>query len=100
MSAESNNLIKTFVLDNKFGLHARPSALIVKTANGFKSSVTIIKDGFESDGKSIMELVMLGATPGESLTVVTDGDDAMQAMQAIEELFLNRFGEDAWKELE
>ncbi|HNT52339.1 MAG TPA: HPr family phosphocarrier protein, partial [Candidatus Syntrophosphaera sp.] len=47
-------LTKTIKVTNKLGLHARPSALIVRTASKFRSEFFITKDGMEVNGKSIM----------------------------------------------
>ena len=94
MPIDSYNMTKSFVLNNKYGLHARPSSLFVKTASRFQSDFKVIKEGITSNGKSIMDLMILAAAPGDSLTVEIDGDDAPQAMEAIEQLFENKFGED------
>ena len=58
-------MIKELIkITNKHGLHARPAAHLVKVASQFDSEITIIKDGLEINGKSIMGVMMLAAEPG------------------------------------
>lgn len=85
---------KDYVINNRLGLHARPASLFVKTTSRFRSSVKIIKDGQEIDGKSIMGLLMLAAGPGTSLTVTADGPDEAEMFKALDDLFERRFDDD------
>ncbi len=94
MNVNGEKISKIFTLENKFGLHARPSSLFVKTVSNFSSDVTVTKDDTISNGKSVMELMILAAGPGDRLKVEIDGDDASRAMTAIEALFDSNFGED------
>ena len=55
---------KTFMIQNKFGLHARPSASFVQTATRFRSEIKVEKDGQVADGKSILDLMTLAAAYG------------------------------------
>ena len=84
---------KEFTIKNKLGLHARAAAQLVQTANRFKADVTVLKDGMEVNGKSIMGILMLAAAKGTSINVVTQGDDAEQAMEALGTLIDDGFGE-------
>lgn len=68
------------VIRSKYGLHARPAALFVQTANKYEASVRISKDGQDADAKSIMSLLSLGAENGSVITLVAEGDDAEEAM--------------------
>lgn len=92
--AESTTISKKFKVLNQYGIHARPAALLVKTAGQFECDITIGKDGNQVSCKSIMGLMTLEGYPGCTLEVVTDGADAEQAMQEIAELFDNKFYED------
>jgi phosphocarrier protein HPr len=85
---------REFVVINKLGIHARPSALFVKTANRFTCSVMVSKDGEEVNGKSIMGLMMLAAGPGSTLVVNCEGDDCQEALEAIDSLIKRKFDED------
>ncbi len=79
---------------NEFGIHARPAALLVKTANEFEAEIIIDNNGNEVSAKSIMGLLTLEGYFGTVLTITTEGSDSAAAMAAIEELFLNKFYED------
>ena len=78
---------------NKNGLHARPAAEIVKISARFQSEITLVKDGMEVNGKSIMGVMMLAAECGSSLLMRADGDDADAALDALSTLIVNKFGE-------
>ncbi len=79
---------------NRAGMHARPAALLVKTAAEFESRIYIEKDSERVNGKSIMGVITLGATYNTPLKVIADGPDEAQALDAIEKLFENRFEEE------
>jgi phosphocarrier protein HPr len=85
---------KQMTVQNKLGIHARPAALFVKTANRFACSVMVEKDGETVNGKSIMGLMMLAAGPGSKLLVHCEGQDAHQAAQELELLLRRKFDED------
>lgn len=85
---------KEFTIQNKLGIHARPAAQFVKTANRFQAEVFVEKDGEEVDGKSIMGLMMLAAGHGSIITVSSEGPDAEAAMAAIADLIARKFEED------
>lgn len=87
-------LSKTFMIQNKFGLHARPSASFVQTATRYRSQIKVEKDGQVADGKSILDLMTLAAAFGTSITVKADGEDAQDALRALGALIDGRFGED------
>ena len=84
---------KECLVQNKMGLHARPAALIVKTANAFPCEVTLLKDGQTVNGKSIMGVLMLAAAKGSSILVRTEGERAAECMDAISALFDKGFNE-------
>jgi phosphocarrier protein HPr len=79
---------------NRAGMHARPAALLVKTASAFASQILIEKDGERINGKSIMGVITLGATYNSQLLLIADGPDEVAALDAIERLFENRFEEE------
>jgi phosphocarrier protein HPr len=85
---------RQMVVQNKQGIHARPAAMFVKTANRFACSVMVEKDGETVNGKSIMGLMMLAAGPGSKLMVQCEGQDAAQAAQELERLFKIKFEEE------
>ncbi len=91
--AKKKVLEKKFVIKNKLGLHARPAALLVQTANRFKCEVEILKGRQKVNGKSIMGIMTLAAGVGTPITVRTAGEDSVLAMEEISKLILNNFGE-------
>src|SRR6266498_2696946 len=87
--AEDVRISKELIVINKLGIHARPAAMFVKTANRFDCDIFVEKDGEKVNGKSIMGLMMLAAGPGSKLLVHAEGHDAAKAVVEIEAL-LNR----------
>lgn len=87
-------LQKEFPIINKLGLHARASALFVKTSSRFSSDVKLARDGVEVNGKSIMGIMMLAASKGSSVRLTVDGPDETEAIETIGELIANGFGEE------
>ena len=85
---------KDFTILNKLGIHARPAAQFVKTANRFQADIFVEKDGEEIDGKSIMGLMMLAAGHGSIISVSAEGLDADAAIAAIEDLINRKFEEE------
>lgn len=85
---------RTFAIVNKLGLHARASAAFVQTASKFSSDIWVEKDDVEVNGKSIMGLMMLAAEQGSTINVRSEGEDSIEAMNTLEELVANGFGEE------
>jgi phosphocarrier protein HPr len=84
---------RTVQIVNKNGLHARPAAEIVKISSKYQSEITLVKDGMEVNGKSIMGVMMLAAECGASIVLRASGADADAAVNALAELIVNKFGE-------
>lgn len=81
---------------NEAGLHARPSAALVKVASNFESDFFIHSLGYRVNGKSILGVMTLAAENGAELELEIDGPDEEKAMKAIVELIENKFNmEDA-----
>ncbi len=78
---------------NKLGLHARAAAKFVTTASGFASNIDIEKNGQKVNGKSIMGVMMLAASRGTRLIITADGEDELEAIDSLERLVGERFGE-------
>jgi phosphocarrier protein len=87
-------LTNDFLITNKLGLHARASALFVKTASRFAAEVRLSKEGVEVNGKSIMGIMMLAASQGTTVSLSVEGADETEALQAIGDLITNGFGEE------
>lgn len=85
---------RELVVTNKLGIHARPAAMFVKTANRFDCEIFVEKDGEKVNGKSIMGLMMLAAGPGSKITVTVHGKDGHAALDEIEALLKRKFDEE------
>jgi phosphocarrier protein len=84
---------KAITIKNKLGLHARAAVKFVNLANRFSSTVKVIKDGNEIDGKSILGILTLAATQGSEIQLKISGKDQETALSALENLINNRFDE-------
>lgn len=80
---------------NKLGLHARAAARLVQTASHFESVITLRTAKRSVNAKSMMGILMLAAAQGTELVVEADGHDAGAALDAIQALVEDRFGEEA-----
>jgi phosphocarrier protein len=90
----ADTVVKKFKVENQYGIHARPAALLVKAAGKYQSDIFIEKDGNKVSCKSIMGLMTMEGYPGSTMQVTASGADAQNAMDEIEELFVNKFYED------
>ena len=88
-------LSRELLIVNKRGLHARASAKFVQMVESFDAEVTVSKDGTTVGGTSIMGLMMLAASPGCSVEVSASGRQAEEALDALERLVADKFGEEA-----
>jgi len=78
---------------NKLGLHARASAKLTQLASSFPCEIWLERNGRRVNAKSIMGVMMLAAARGSTITIDTAGDEADAALQAIQDLIADRFGE-------
>ncbi|WP_394046019.1 HPr family phosphocarrier protein [Roseixanthobacter liquoris] len=91
--APAGALVRVLPIINKRGLHARASAKFVQTVERFNATVTVCRNGEAVGGNSIMGLMMLAAAPGTSVTVTAYGEEAVQVLEALQDLVADRFGE-------
>lgn len=87
-------LTRDVVVLNRYGIHARPAALLVKTANRFPGEILIEKNGVKVNAKSIMGLLTLEGNHGAKLRIHAAGPEAAEALAALAELFARKFFED------
>ena len=85
---------KKIVVQNRAGIHARPSSLIVQTANKFQSNIMFEKENVTVNAKSIMGVMTMAAGYQTELTVSADGVDEAEAIAALEQLFAAKFEEE------
>ena len=84
----------TLTVNHEVGLHARPASAFVKTAAGFSSDITVTHGEKTANAKSILTVLTLGAHKGAEILIKAEGDDADDALKALEELVNNNFGEE------
>lgn len=94
MSVKRTRASGKFRIPNRFGLHARSAAAMVKLANQFRSEIRIHKDNLEVNAKSIMGLMLMAAGKGTTLTIKAQGLDAAEAVAALGGLIDAGFGEE------
>jgi phosphocarrier protein HPr len=86
-------VVRSFVICNKKGLHARASAKFVQTVEKFDAEVVVKRNGDSVGGTSIMGLMMLAAAPGTAITIEATGRQAAEVIEALAVLIDSRFGE-------
>jgi phosphocarrier protein len=87
-------MIKTQVtINNKLGLHARASAKLTKLAGSFPCEVWMSRADRRVNAKSIMGVMMLAAGMGSTVEIETDGEREQEAMDALQALIADKFGE-------
>ena len=86
---------REFLIVNEKGMHARAAAEFTKVAGRFTAGIFVSRDGLEINGKSIMGVLMLAAHCGSSIHVRADGPDAEEALDALQRLVEDRFGEES-----
>jgi len=79
------------MIANRAGVHARPAALLVRTANRFQADIYLEKDGERVNGKSIMGIIALGAAYRTTLRVIATGADEAEAVAALVRLVDSKF---------
>ena len=85
---------KIVTIINKLGLHARAAARFVTLASQYESEIEVRRGDRRVNGKSIMGVMLLAASRGTELEITANGDDAQAALQALESLINNKFGEE------
>jgi phosphocarrier protein HPr len=93
-SLPDGTLVRELKITNKKGLHARASARFVQTVQQFNAQVKVTRCGETAGGDSIMSLLMLAAPLGSTITVSASGKEAKAALEAVEKLLAERFGEE------
>lgn len=88
---------RTIVITNRLGLHARAAAKLVKLANGFDSGIFLARAESPDnpvDARSIFNVLLLAAAKNASIEITAEGADEEEAIEALCQLFANRFGEE------
>jgi phosphocarrier protein len=93
-AGNDQKMAKELTIQNRLGLHARPSAMFVKVCSRFRCEIWVEKDGERVNGKSIMGLMMLAAGHGSKLKISAEGPDCDKALTEIEALVTGKFNEE------
>jgi phosphotransferase system HPr (HPr) family protein len=94
MSESVKVIEKELSVNNGLGLHARVAARIAETIKQYDCTVILSKDGLEAEGDSVLSILTLDAPVGSILLAKAQGDQAEEALSALENLFAERFGEE------
>ena len=94
MGSALEQAVANVTITNRLGLHARPAMALVDAASGFASDIRVSKGDQTVDGKSIMQIMMLAATQGTTLTITAEGPDAETAVTSLRELVERKFDEE------
>ena len=86
-------ITKEVVINNQVGLHARPATFFIQKANEFKSSIWVEKEDRRVNAKSLLGVLSLGIVKGTTITLIADGPDAKEAVDALAQLVDNQLGE-------
>ena len=84
---------KTILISNKLGLHARAASKLVQLTNKYLSEIKISKGQISVNGKSILGILSLAACINSEVTIEAVGSDEIEAIDEIEKLFNDKFGE-------
>ena len=87
-------LSKDVTVQNQVGLHARPATFFIQKANNFKSSIWVSKDERKVNAKSLLGVLSLGIIRGTNISIIADGEDEVEAVDALVDLISSNF-EDA-----
>lgn len=93
-AASDAPLRRTVKVTNRYGIHARPAALLVKAASKYGATILLEKDGIKVNAKSIMGLLTLEGAHGSTIIIHAQGVDAPRAIEELADLFANKFFED------
>lgn len=81
-------------ITNVNGLHMRPATRFAEIANQFSSEIKVSANGKDVDGKSVIDLLTLGAEKGTELIITANGDDAPGSLDALRGLISDKFEEE------
>jgi len=86
-------ITRKLMVQNELGFHARVASRIVREVRKFESKVVVKKEGHDFDLKNVTGVITVNAKNGDILTIEIDGNDEEAAAAALEDLFINKFGE-------
>lgn len=87
---------KELTVTHSVGLHARPAALFVKQAAGFKSRILVenrSKQTAAINAKSLLGVLSIGVSKNDQILITAEGEDEEPALLALSQLVESNFGE-------
>ena len=84
---------REITVKNEVGLHARPATYFIQKANEFKSGIWVEKEERRVNAKSLLGVLSLGIVQGTAITLIEDGVDEKEAVDALVDLIENQIGE-------
>ena len=84
---------KEAVVNNQVGLHARPATFFIQKANEFKCSIWVEREERKVNAKSLLGVLSLGIVKGTGITLIADGSDEEEAVEALIKLISSDFAE-------
>ena len=81
------------IINNDVGLHARPATFFIQKANEFKSGIWVEKEDRRVNAKSLLGVLSLGIVKGTAITLIADGSDEKEAVNALVDLVNSNFGD-------
>ena len=87
-------LIKSVVVNNQVGLHARPATFFIQKANEYKSGIWIEREDRKVNAKSLLGVLSLGIVKGGEINIIADGEDEEEAIAGLAALVESNFGEE------
>lgn len=93
-AGEDERLIKTLIIKNRLGLHARAAAKLAKATQAFKAEISVAHEELEADARSILSLISLGCAYNSKVVLQAAGEDARDALSTLSAIIENKFGEE------
>ena len=81
-------LTKTITIQNVVGLHTRPATYFIQKANNYKSSVWIENSDRRANAKSLLGVLSLGISKGDTVSIIADGSDEAEAVDGLVDLLM------------
>ncbi|MGA2621140.1 MAG: HPr family phosphocarrier protein [Thermoguttaceae bacterium] len=85
---------RTVVVSNRAGIHARAATMIAAAVRDLQAKVSVTKGLQQVEATDVLQLLSLGAAPGETLTLEAAGPDAARAIDLLEQMFVRKFDEE------
>jgi len=85
--------MRSAIVLNQVGLHARPATFFIQKANEFKCSIWIEKDERRVNAKSLLGVLSLGILKGGEVNIIAEGEDEEEAVTQLAQMIESDFEE-------